>query len=117
MNPLDDREKAFEAKFHVDAELEFKANARRDKLLGLWVAEQIGLTGPAAEDYARAVVAIDLDDSRHQAMTNKLLADLSQHQAKAGAAELYAQMDLLTHVARQQIASEAGDGKQTVSPA
>jgi len=117
MNPLDDREKAFEAKFHVDAELEFKANARRDKLLGLWVAEQIGLKDAEADAYARAVVAIDLDDSRHEAMVKKLLTDLSENGAKAGAAELHAQMDRLSHIARQQIATEAGDGKQTVSPA
>ena len=115
MNPLDEREKAFEAKFHVDEELRFKANARKDKLLGLWVAEQIGLTGEAAQEYARSVVALDLDDSRHEAMIKKLLADLSQHQVKIGAAEIAVQMDRLTHVARQQIASEAGEGKHTLA--
>ena len=117
MNPLDDREKAFEAKFHVDEELRFKANARRDKLLGLWVAEQIGLEGEAAQHYARSVVAADLDDSRHEAMFKKLLSDLSQSQVTIGAAELLAQMDRLASVAALQIATEAGDGKHSVSPA
>jgi hypothetical protein len=113
---LDDREKGFEAKFHVDEELAFKATVRRDKLLGLWVAGRIGLAGAAAEDYAKAVVAADLA-ARHQAMLDKLLKDLDQHGAGVAAAELVAQMERLSHIARQQIDAEFSEGRQTVTPA
>jgi hypothetical protein len=114
---LDDREKGFEAKFHADEELAFKATARRDKLLGLWVAGHIGLSGDAALDYAKSVVSADLEDSRRQVMVAKLLGDLARHNAKVGAAELHAEIDRLSHVARQQITEEIHQGRQSVSPA
>lgn len=56
MTSFDDRQKDFEKKFALDEELRFKANARRNKLLGLWAAEKLGLAGTAAEDYAKEVV-------------------------------------------------------------
>jgi hypothetical protein len=116
MDPFNDREKAFEAKFHVDEELAFKATARRDKLLGLWVAGHLGLTGPAADAYAQSVVGSDLTKPHHEAMVDKLLADLGKANAKVGAAELHAEMERLVDVARQQIMQEVAAGKQTVSP-
>src|SRR6476660_1054893 len=59
MTTFDKREEGFEKKFAHDEELRFKAEARRNKTLGLWVAEQLGLSGAAAADYARTVVAAD----------------------------------------------------------
>ena len=55
MSGLDDREKGYERKFEQDQELVFKVKARRNHLLGLWAAEKLGLTGVAAESYARAI--------------------------------------------------------------
>ena len=61
MTTFDKREEGFEKKYALDEEQKFKAEARRNKLLGLWVAEQLGITGDAAGDYARQVVAADFD--------------------------------------------------------
>jgi hypothetical protein len=61
MSTFDKREEGFESKFVHDEELRFKAHARRNKLVGLWAAEKLGLTGPAAESYASNIVTIDLD--------------------------------------------------------
>lgn len=61
MSTFDKREEGFESKFAHDAELRFKAHARRNKLVGLWAAEKLGLTGQAAESYAASIVTIDLD--------------------------------------------------------
>jgi len=114
---FDDREKAFEAKYHLDEELAFKATVRRDKLLGLWVAGQIGLAGGEAEDYAKAVVAADLADAHHQTMLDKLSQDLIRHRAVITVTDLQAQMERLGHMARQQIEAEFSEGRQMVSPA
>jgi hypothetical protein len=61
MSTFDKREEGFESKFAHDAELRFKAHARRNKLVGLWAAEKLGLTGAAAERYASNIVTVDLD--------------------------------------------------------
>jgi hypothetical protein len=111
MSAFDDRERAFEAKFQLDEELAFKVNARRDKLLGLWVADQIGLTGQQAAVYARSVVYSDLADSHHDAMIAKLKADLDRVQIHKTDAELRAQMDKLLVAARDEIASELAEGQ------
>jgi hypothetical protein len=63
MTTFDKREEGFEKKFAHDEELRFKANARRNKLLGLWAAEQLGLAGADAETYAKEVVIADLDEA------------------------------------------------------
>jgi hypothetical protein len=61
MSTFDEREEGFESKFAHDEELRFKAHARRNKLVGLWAAEKLGLTGAAAENYASNIVTVDLD--------------------------------------------------------
>lgn len=116
MNVFDDREKAFEAKYHLDEELNFKVNARRDKLLGLWVAEQLGLAGAEAEAYARAVIEAGFSDPQHTAMLNKLSGDLQAKNVAISAEKLQREMDRLQAVARQQIMAEVTAGKQTISP-
>ena len=77
MTTFDNRENAFENKFAHDAELAFKVVARRNKLLGLWAAEQLGLAGEAAETYARSVVAADLEEAGDEDVIRKLMADLA----------------------------------------
>ena len=61
MTTFSDREKGFENKFKHDQEANFKATARRNKLLGLWIAKEMGLTGDAAEAYAKSVVVADME--------------------------------------------------------
>lgn len=76
MTTFEDREKAFEKKFAHDEELKFKATARRNKLLGRWAAEQMGLTGEALETYAKDVVLSDLEEPGEEDVFRKIRQDL-----------------------------------------
>ena len=73
---FEDRKRAAEAKFAHDAELKFKATARRNKMVGLWAAEQMGLAGEAADAYAREVVAADMAEPGDEDVFRKLRSDL-----------------------------------------
>jgi hypothetical protein len=73
---MDDRGKAFENKWAHDAELRFKVEARRNRALGLWAAEQKGLTGQAAEDLADAVIAADFEEKGDEDVFRKLRSEL-----------------------------------------
>ncbi|WP_075292628.1 DUF1476 domain-containing protein [Pararhizobium arenae] len=73
MTGMQDREKAFEAKFALDEELRFKSEARRNKLIGLWAAGLLGKQDPEA--YAREVVAADFEEAGHEDVVRKLRAD------------------------------------------
>lgn len=77
MNTFDDRQRAFEAKFAHDMEMQFKAIARRNKLLGLWAAGLLGKTGQAAEDYAMEVIRADFEEAGHEDVFRKVQADLA----------------------------------------
>ena len=97
MTTFDDREKGFEGKFAHDAEIEFKATARRNKLLGLWAAEKLGLSGPEADSYAKSVVTGDIENVGEHDVTRKIRKDLadkgvvqSDHQIDRVMAELMA---------------------------
>lgn len=78
MNNFEDREKAFEAKFAHDEELRFKVDARRDKLLGLWLAEKMGKTGDDAENYAKEVVISDLQEAGDADIIAKVMTDIKE---------------------------------------
>ena len=75
MTTFDKREEGFEKKFAHDEELRFKANARRNKLLGLWAAEKMGLAGPAADAYAKEVVVADFEESGEDDVFRKVRKD------------------------------------------
>lgn len=75
MSTFDKREDAFEREFAHDAELRFKAEARRDKLLGLWAAEKLGKTGAEAEAYARSIFVADLAEPGDEDVYRKIKAD------------------------------------------
>jgi hypothetical protein len=75
-NGMDDRGKAFENKWAHDAELRFKVEARRNRALGLWAAEQKGLSGQAAEDLADAVIAADFQEKGDEDVFRKLRSEL-----------------------------------------
>ena len=72
MTQFDDRERAAEKKFELDQEKEFRAQARRAKLVGLWAAEQMGLDGAEAEGYAKDVVAHDLAEKGDEDLFRKI---------------------------------------------
>lgn len=76
MTTFDERKNAAEKKFAHDAELEFKANARRNKLLGLWIAEKLGKSGADAEAYAKSVVMADFEEAGDDDVLRKVKKDL-----------------------------------------
>ena len=100
MSTFDDRENAFENKFAHDAEMRFKAEARRNKLLGLWAADLLGKSGDEAEAYAAAVVRADFEEAGHEDVVRKVAGDLG---AKATADDIRAKMAELLPIAQQQI--------------
>ena len=76
MSTFDDREHAFENKFAHDAEMQFKAEARRNKLVGLWAAGLLGKDGDAAAEYAKEVVKADFEEAGHEDVYRKLFNDV-----------------------------------------
>jgi len=95
MASFDDREKGFERKFAHDEELKFKTTARRNRLLGLWAAQQMGITGDAAQAYAREVIKADLVEPGEEDVFRKIKADFdakgvreSDHQIRRKMADL-----------------------------
>ncbi|HMB47149.1 MAG TPA: DUF1476 domain-containing protein [Afifellaceae bacterium] len=76
MTTFNNREKAFEGKFAHDEALKFKAEARRNKLLGLWAAELLGKSGEAADEYAREVVRADFEEAGDEDVFRKVRGDL-----------------------------------------
>ena len=104
MTTFDDREHAYEAKFAHDAELRFKAEARRNRLLGEWAAGLLGKTGDDARTYALTVVTSDFEEPGEDDVLRKIVADLD---GKADEATIRAKMAELRVEARRQVASEA----------
>ena len=103
MTTFDDRERAHEAKFAHDAELYFKAEARRNRLLGEWAAGLLGKTGDDARAYALTVVSSDFDEPGDEDVYRKLAADL---EGKADETTIRTKMAELRVTARQQIIKE-----------
>ncbi len=105
MTAFQDREKGYEAKFKHDQEFQFKATARRNKLLGLWAAEKLGLSGNDAEAYAKEVVVADFEEPGEEDVVRKVAGDL---EAKGvGAQDVRHEMARLMPIAAEQVASES----------
>ena len=106
MTTFDDRQDKFEKKFAHDEALRFKAEARRNKLLGLWAAGLIGKEGDAADAYAKEVIVADLEEAGDDDVFRKLRADLDAASVKVSDDDLRAQMDQLLADAITQIQNE-----------
>jgi hypothetical protein len=106
MTQFDDREKAFENKYAHDAEMQFKAEARRNKLLGLWAAGLLGKTGADADAYAREVVKADFEEAGDEDVYRKLAGDLGD---AASEQEIRTKMLELAAEAKVQVMTEVGD--------
>lgn len=104
MSTFDEREAAFESKFAHDAEMQFKAEARRNKLTGLWAAELLGKSGDEADAYAVEVVKSDFEEAGHEDVVRKLSGDLGD---KASEDEIRAKMKEMLAIAKDQIMNEA----------
>src|ERR1700688_3876124 len=103
MTTFDKREEGFENKFAVDEELKFKAEARRNKLLGLWAAEKLGIAGDAANAYAKEVVAADFEEAGDKDVLHKVLGDLTAKGNAVTEADIRAKMGELMAVAIAQV--------------
>lgn len=106
MASFNDREKGFEKKFEHDQELQFKAEARRNKLLGLWAADLMGITGDAADAYAKEVVQADFEEPGPEDVIRKVKADFEEKGVDKSDHQIRRQLDDLMIEAKQQIMSE-----------
>ena len=104
MSGFEDREDAFEKKFAHDAELQFRVEARRNKLLGLWAAELMDLSGDAAQAFAMDVVKSDLEEAGDEDVYRKVAGAL---ETRATEADIRGKMAALLVDAKQQIMSES----------
>lgn len=103
MTTFDERENAFENKFAFDSELQFKAEARRNKLIGLWAAHLLGKTGKDADAYALDVIRSDFERPGDEDVIQKLTADL---QNKASESTIRSQLTAFMIKAKEQIGNE-----------
>ena len=106
MSGFDDRGDAFENKFAHDEQLQFKAMARRNKLLGLWVAEKLNLSGDDATEYAKAVVRSDFEEAGDEDVYRKIKADVDEAGIDLSEADIRKGMSDLLMTAKEQILSE-----------
>jgi len=106
MTTFNDREKGFESKFALDQEQEFKAVARRNKLLGLWAAEKMGLSAESAEQYAAAVVRADFEQPGEEDVFRKIAGDFKGAGLTASEGEIRSKMDELASIARDQVRND-----------
>ncbi|MCH2251023.1 MAG: DUF1476 domain-containing protein [Cognatishimia sp.] len=104
MSTFDDRETAFEAKFAHDEEMQFKAEARANKLLGLWAADLLGKSGDEAEAYAKTVVVADFEEAGNEDVIRKVAGDLGD---RSSADEVRAKLAETLKVAKDQLLSES----------
>ena len=103
MSNMKDRENAFENKFAHDAELKFKAEARRNKLLGLWAAELLGKTGDEADAYAKSVVLADFEEAGDEDVFRKVRRDFDEGGVGQSDHQLRRKMDELLALAVEQV--------------
>lgn len=101
------REKGEERKYEMDQQLLFRAESRRNKLLGLWLAEIYGLTGADADAYAKEVVVSDLDEPGDEDMMRKVMKDVEERSAPVTEAQIRAKLKELESVAIEQVKAES----------
>ncbi len=106
MSTFDDRERGFESKFAHDQDLEFKALAKRNRLLGLWAGQLMDLEDPALENYATAVIKYEIAHPGEEAILRKVTQDLAGAGLKVTEDQVRGKMDELLAVARSEIHAE-----------
>ena len=106
MTTFDKREKGYEDKYKHDQELQFKIEVRRNKLLGLWVAEMLGKSDDEAQAYARDVVAADFEEPGDADVVRKVLGDFEDAGTEFSEHRLRKKMDEFLEIAKEQIMEE-----------
>ncbi len=107
MSSFDDRERAEEARYAMDQQTQMRVTARRNKLLGLWVAGLMGVGGAEAEAYAKSVVIADLEEAGDGDVIRKVLADLSAAGISRTESDIKEELARLLPVAREEVARDA----------
>jgi|TARA_B110001454_G_C12722248_1_gene435229 hypothetical protein len=103
MKKLDERKKGYEGKFARDQELEFKILARRNKYLGVWAAEKLGLSGPSVQEYCTEVVRSDLEEAGDMDVFRKVRQDFDDKNFAVSDEELRQHMDQFLLQAKEEI--------------
>ena len=103
MSAFDDREKAFEAQFARDQEVQFRITARRNRLIGEWAAERMGLTPEETDAYAKAVVQADFEEAGDEDVIRKLIGDLLKGGVETSDIEVREMLARKAAEAREQI--------------
>ena len=103
---FNDRERDFENRYVHDQELKFRIRARRNKLLGLWAAEKMGLSAESAEQYAAAVVRADFEQPGEEDVFRKIAGDFKGAGLTASEGEIRSKMDELSSIARDQVRND-----------
>lgn len=103
MTNFNDRERAEEAKFAMDEDTQFRVTARRNRLLGQWAAEQMGLSAVEAEAYAKAVVQADFEEAGDEDVIRKLLGDLTNAGVETNEADIRTALEAKTVEARRAL--------------
>ncbi|OKO84971.1 DUF1476 domain-containing protein [Bradyrhizobium sp. AS23.2] len=103
MSEFNKREEGFEKKFALDEEQKFKAEARRNRLLGLWAAEKLGITGEAATAYAKEVVAADFEEAGDGDVLRKVMADFAAKNVAVTEQAIRTKMNELIAVAAAEV--------------
>jgi hypothetical protein len=106
MHSFAEREKEFEARFRHDQEFRFKVSARRNRLLGLWAAERLGLLGDGAEAYGKRVVDAQFEPGGDEHVIAKVAADLSARDPTITAARVRFELNHFAEQAKQQLLKE-----------
>ena len=106
MSIFEKREKSAETKFVLDAAKEFQAQAKRNKLLGLWAAERMGLKAEERDPYAQAVIVADMEEAGDEDVFRKVWGDFQQRGVKVEEAELRAKMEEILFEVRRELAGE-----------
>ena len=107
MASSEDKKKAHENKFAHDSEMQFKAQARRNKLLGLWAAGKMGLSVDEVETYAKSLVVEGLKEAGDESIVRKLASSFSEHGIEIAEAAIRTQIEVLMTEARDQVLSES----------
>ena len=103
MNEFSKREEGFEKKFALDEEQKFRAEARRNRLLGLWAAEKLGITGEAATAYAKEVVAADFEEAGDGDVLRKVMTDFATRNVALAEQAIRGKMSELIAVAAAEV--------------
>ena len=103
MSSFDEREKSFEKKYAHDEELQFKISARRNKYLGVWAAEKLGLSGPSVQEYCTEVVRSDLEEAGDMDVFRKVRQDFDDKNFAVSDEELRQHMDQFLLQAKEEI--------------